>query len=185
MSALPGSQGTRCAYALLSDPGRASVPSLHGTSVLPPVTTARRASATRLLSGLNPRASALAVYASGRHYGRLRKTHFRGWPAFPGGILLPTEFRWTVSALRPPPPLSLSWRDVVVLVLVIGSCLPTGRLRRRRRERGRGEARPVNLVHALVSVGQTELDAAPRHPTLATKGLEKALRMGHCLRASG
>jgi len=32
---------------------------------------------------------------------------------------VPTEFRWAVSASRPPPPLSLSWRDFVSLVYTI------------------------------------------------------------------
>src|SRR5512147_697613 len=56
------------AFALLSDSGRASVPSLHDTSVLPPHKLTRRASATMLLSELYHTASALTVYASCRHY---------------------------------------------------------------------------------------------------------------------
>lgn len=67
-----------CAFALLSDSGRASVPSLHGTSVLSPMKRTRRTSATLLLSELYHTASALAVYASCRHYWRRRKTRFRG-----------------------------------------------------------------------------------------------------------
>jgi hypothetical protein len=67
-----------CAFAVLSDSGRASVPSLHGTSVLPPIKRTRKASTTLLLSELYHPASALAVYASCRHYWRRRKTRFRG-----------------------------------------------------------------------------------------------------------
>ena len=49
-AALPSSQRTQCAYAVLSDSGRALVPSLHGTSVLPPDYGTRRASTTRSIS---------------------------------------------------------------------------------------------------------------------------------------
>lgn len=41
-----------CACAVLSDSGRALVPSLHGTSVLPPVNETGRASTTSKLSEL-------------------------------------------------------------------------------------------------------------------------------------
>lgn len=67
-----------CAFAVLSDSGRASVPSLHGTSVLSPTKRTRRTSTTLRLSELYHTASALAVYASCRHYWRRRKTRFRG-----------------------------------------------------------------------------------------------------------
>ena len=47
-----------------------------------------------LISRLYDTALALAVYASCRPLGRLRKTRFRGWPAFPGwDSNVPTEFR--------------------------------------------------------------------------------------------
>ena len=47
-----------------------------------------------LISRLDDTALALAVYASCRPLGRLRKTRFRGWPAFPGwDSNVPTEFR--------------------------------------------------------------------------------------------
>jgi len=40
-----------------------------------------------------------------------------GVASFPGwDFSVPTEFHWAVSALRPPPPLSLSWRDFVFFV---------------------------------------------------------------------
>ena len=58
----------RCAFAVLSDSGRASVPSLRGTSVLPPDNETGRASTTMKLSELYHTASALAVYASCRHH---------------------------------------------------------------------------------------------------------------------
>jgi len=52
------------------------------------------------LSGLNPTAFALAVYASCRPLGRRRKTRFR-WLAKPFrvGFLIPTEFVRRVSAV--------------------------------------------------------------------------------------
>ena len=97
-----------CAFALLSDSGRASVPSLHGTPVLPPLNRTMRASTTMELSELYHTASALAVYASCHHYWRRRKTRFRGWPAFPGwDSNVPTVFVREVSALRLPLPLGL------------------------------------------------------------------------------
>jgi hypothetical protein len=102
-----------CAFAMFSDSGRASVPSLHGTSVLPPDHRTRRASTTWELSELYRMASALAVYASCRHRWRRRKTRFRGWPAFPGwDSSLPTEFCREVSAFRLPLPLGFAWRDL-------------------------------------------------------------------------
>jgi hypothetical protein len=57
----------QCAFAVFSDSGRASVPNLYGTSVLPPDHETRRASTTMKLSELYRTASALAVYASCRH----------------------------------------------------------------------------------------------------------------------
>ena len=46
-----------------------------------------------IISRLYDMASALALYASCRPLGRLRKTRFRGWPAFPGwDSSVPTEF---------------------------------------------------------------------------------------------
>jgi len=67
-----------CAFAVLLDSGRASVPSLRGTPVLPPNNGKQRASTTMELSELYHTALALAVYASCRHYWRQRKTRFRG-----------------------------------------------------------------------------------------------------------
>jgi len=46
-----------------------------------------------LISRLDDTASALAVYASGRPFGRLRKTRFQGSPAFSGwDSSVPTQF---------------------------------------------------------------------------------------------
>lgn len=102
-----------CAFAVLSDSGRASVPSLRGTSVLPPLNRTERASTTMELSELYHTASALAVYASCRHYWRRRKTRFRGMANLSRvGFQLPTEFCWEVSALRLPLPLDFACRDL-------------------------------------------------------------------------
>jgi hypothetical protein len=57
-----------CAFALLSDSGRALAPSLRGTSVLSPDNETGRTPTTLKLSELYHTASALAVYASCRHY---------------------------------------------------------------------------------------------------------------------
>ncbi len=91
-----------CAFALLSDPGRTSTPSHCGASVLPPLTKRRRLR-RRFISRLNHTALALAVYASCRHHWRLCKTRFRGWPTFPGGIIVHPlssvgEFRFRIPS---------------------------------------------------------------------------------------
>ena len=101
---LPCSQGTPMCLCPALRPRRTSAPSLHGASVLPPPRGQRRLR-QQSISRLNHTASALAVYASCRHPWRRRKTRFRGWPTFPGGILIPTEFRWRVLGLatRPSP----------------------------------------------------------------------------------
>jgi hypothetical protein len=101
-----------CAFAVLSDSGRASVPGLHGTSVLSPVKRTRRTSTTLTLSELYHTASALAVYASCRHRWRRRKTRFRGLASLSRvGLHSPTEFFREVSAFRLPLPLGFTWRD--------------------------------------------------------------------------
>ena len=100
-----------CAFALLLDSAGASMPSLDGISVLPPNRQTRRASgfssfeaqshslSTRCLRFMPPSRTtmqnSLPVMAS-----------FSGWDS-----IVPTEFRWAVSASWLPPPLSLSWRD--------------------------------------------------------------------------
>jgi hypothetical protein len=49
-----------------------------------PANSTAKAPATNILSRLNPTALALAIYASCRPRGRLRKTHFRWWLTFSG-----------------------------------------------------------------------------------------------------
>ena len=102
---LPCSQGTPCASALLSDPGRTSVPRHNGTPVLPPMPEQRglqqllgfRGSFTRLEHWLFTLRAAItdddAKLASG------------WWLTFPGWDWIPTEFRWRVLDLsaRPSP----------------------------------------------------------------------------------
>jgi len=76
-----------CAFALFFDPGQTFAPSLPGARVLFPSVRQRKLQQRTVISRLIHTASALAVYASCRHLWRRRKTRFRGWPAFPGGIL--------------------------------------------------------------------------------------------------
>ena len=78
---LPGSWATRSTFALLSDPGRAGVPSRFGTPVLSPAVPALSTTKTPTrsnLSRLNHTASAVAVYASPTGVAPdQRKTRFR------------------------------------------------------------------------------------------------------------
>lgn len=112
--ALPGSWATRSASALLSDPGRAVLPSLFGTPVLPPLTQRRRpqrsyffrGSITRLLRSLS------TLRPRGRPHQR-RKTRFR-LPATLYRVGLVTHRAATRGFLRShifPPLPDLAWRD--------------------------------------------------------------------------
>ena len=65
------------AFALLSDPGRISTPSLCGASILPPRCRLRRLQHQVIISRLNHTALAPAPYASCRHRCRLRNVRFR------------------------------------------------------------------------------------------------------------
>jgi hypothetical protein len=88
----------QCAFALFFDPGRTCTPRRKRRLGTAPVNLTTKAPTFMIISWLNRTALALAVYASCRPFERLRKTRFRGWLAFPGGILLPTEFLRRVSA---------------------------------------------------------------------------------------
>ena len=104
---------------MLSDSGRALVPSLRGTSVLPLRNEKGRTPTTMKLSELYHTASALAVYASCRHHWRLRKTRFRGMANLSRvGFQLPTEFYREVSAFRLPLPLGFACRYLFASVKV-------------------------------------------------------------------
>ena len=110
---LPGSWATRSTFALLSDPGRAGVPSRFGTPVLSPLYRRRRpqqevsfrGSITRLLRSLStlrrrrPRPAQDSLPAAGY--------------ALPGGIGYPQggyeKFLMPISHLPPFP--GLAWRD--------------------------------------------------------------------------
>ena len=111
---LPGSWATRSTFALLSDPGRAGVPSRFGTPVLSPLYRRRRpqqeitfrGSITRLLRSLS------TLRRRGRPRPAQDSLPAAGY-ALPGGIGYPQggyeKFQMPISHLPPFP--SLAWRD--------------------------------------------------------------------------
>ena len=106
-SVLPSSLQTPRAFAMLSDPGRASTPGDCGVSVLPSHDRTSKVPTTRLLSWLNPTARTLTVGASCRSVGRRRKTRFR-WFADLAGWALPYPLSVAgESPLRFPSPRAL------------------------------------------------------------------------------
>jgi hypothetical protein len=97
-------------FAMFSDPGRTSAPSLGGAPVLPPPFGQGRLQ-QHSISRLNRTALVLTVYASCRPRERLRKTRFR-WVAnlFRVGLYYPLgpdeQFPLALPLL-----LGFSWRD--------------------------------------------------------------------------
>jgi len=110
---LPGSWGTPCAHALLSDPGGTSTPGQYGASVRPSVTFRQR----RL-----PRQTPFGAPSHGLDTRCLRfapglpqngaRLASGCWPSFAGRDWLPAGFQYRVSAMltsHPPCP-GLPWR---------------------------------------------------------------------------
>ena len=140
-SVLPSSLRTPRAFALLSDPGRTSTPGLAAFRCCPRKQDDEGSNHTSL-SGLNPTAFALAVYASCRPLGRRRKTRFR-WLANPFRVsfFIPTEFVRRVSAVASPLPGFILARLAPDLDLA----LTHSRSRAGSRARGRAAERELHL----------------------------------------
>ena len=75
----------RCAFALVSDPGRTSAPAFRALGFCPRRVNNEGSSNSLFRGSITGLQHELFTLRAATFW-RLRKTRFRGWPAFPGGV---------------------------------------------------------------------------------------------------